>query len=73
MMNVIINEGLCDYQFINTWCSDFQELASHVAAYTPEWAAPLTWLEPDQIRTAARMYATNTPGCIQWGLSLIHI
>ena len=67
MMNVIINEGLCDYQFINTWCSDFQELASHVAAYTPEWAAPLTWLEPDQIRTAARMYATNTPGCIQWG------
>ena len=38
-----------------------------MAEYTPEWAAPITWLEPDQIRQAARLYAMNTPGCIQWG------
>ena len=44
-----------------------RQLQEHVAEYTPEWAAPITWLEPDQIRQAARLYAMNTPGCIQWG------
>ncbi len=67
MLNVIIYEGLVDYDFVGQWCSGFDELSEHVAQYTPEWAAPITWLEPEQIRTAARMYATNTPGCIQWG------
>ncbi len=67
MLHVLIYEGLCDYEFVNTWCDGFDELTEHVAEYTPEWAAPITWLTPDQIRTATRMYATNTPGCIQWG------
>ena len=53
MLNVIIYEGLVDYDFVGQWCSGFDELSEHVAQYTPEWAAPITWLEPEQIRTAA--------------------
>ncbi len=67
MLHVILYEGLGNGEFIGQWCSGFEELMGHMVDYSPEWAAPITWLEPEQIRTAARMYATNTPGCIQWG------
>ncbi len=41
--------------------------------FAPEWAAPITWLTPDQIRAGARMYATNRPGNIQWGVAVDQI
>mgnify|MGYP003377521091 FL=1 len=67
LLHTVIYEGMADYEFIGQWCDGFDELMEHVAQYSPEWAAPITWLEPDQIRAAARMYAMNKPGCIQWG------
>ena len=67
MLHVILYEGLGNGEFIGQWCSGFEDLMGHMVDYTPEWASEITWLSPDQIRTAARMYATNTPGCIQWG------
>ncbi|HIW77493.1 MULTISPECIES: molybdopterin-dependent oxidoreductase [Gordonibacter] len=67
MLNTIIYEGLYDFEFVAQWCDGFDELQEHVAEYTAEWAAPITWLDADQIRQAARLYAMNTPGCIQWG------
>ncbi|MBC2890251.1 molybdopterin-dependent oxidoreductase [Gordonibacter massiliensis (ex Traore et al. 2017)] len=67
MLHTIIYEGLVDWEFVGEWCDGFEELQEHVAEYTPEWAAPITWLDADQIRQAARLYAMNTPGCIQWG------
>ncbi|MFA6808307.1 MAG: molybdopterin-dependent oxidoreductase, partial [Eubacteriales bacterium] len=69
-LNVIIYEGLCDQEFIDKWCVGFDELFEHVEQYTPEWAAPLTWLTPEQIREGAYMYAKNTPGNIQWGTAV---
>ena len=69
MLNVIINEFLYDFDFVDKWCDGFEELREHMAPYTPEWAAPITWLDPEDIRKAARMYATTKPGCIQWGCS----
>ena len=59
LLRTIIWEGLCDFAFVRDWCQDFDALKEHVRDYTPEWAAPLTWLSPEQIRAAARMYATN--------------
>ncbi len=66
MLNVILNEFLYDFDFVENWCTDIDELRDHMEPYTPEWAAPLTWLDPEQIREAARMYATNRPGNMQW-------
>ena len=37
---------------------------------TPEKAAEITWLKADDIRRAARLFAEDTPGCIQVGSSL---
>jgi anaerobic selenocysteine-containing dehydrogenase len=67
MINVIISESLYDADFVANHCHGFQELVGHIAPFTPEWAAPLTWLEAADIRAAARSYATIRPACLQWG------
>jgi len=72
-LNVIIHEGLYDQEFVENSCVGFDELAQHVQQYTPEWAAPLTWLDSELIRESARMYATNKPGNIQWGTAVDQI
>ena len=67
MLNTIIFEGLYDKKFVKEWCIGFDELKKHIKPYTARWASEKTWLDPELIREAARMYATNTPGNIQWG------
>jgi anaerobic selenocysteine-containing dehydrogenase len=37
----------------------FQLFKEHVAQYTPEWAAPITGLDEDQIRTVATEFGEN--------------
>ena len=36
----------------------------------PEWAAAITGIPAENIETAARIYATTRPACIQWGNAL---
>jgi len=67
MVHTIIYEGLYNADFVQNWCSGWDELVAHMEQYSPEWAAPLTWLDPEKIREAARLYAKNTPSNIQWG------
>ncbi len=70
MMNVIINEGLYDKEFVENWTYGFDKLKERVQEYTPERVAEITWLDKDDIIKAARMFAIDTPGCIQVGSSL---
>ncbi len=70
MMNVIINEGLWDKEFVEKWTYGFDKLSKRVQEYTPERAAEICWLNADDIRKAARLFAIDTPGCIQIGSSL---
>ncbi|WP_019850040.1 molybdopterin-dependent oxidoreductase [Desulfitobacterium sp. PCE1] len=72
-INVIIYEGLADYDFVYEHCVGFDELTAHVEEFTPEWAEPLTGVSADLIREGARMYAMNKPGNIQWGTALDQI
>ncbi len=70
MINVIINEGLWDKEFVEKWTYGFDALKERVQEYTPERVADITWLKADDIRKAARLFAVDTPGCIQIGSSL---
>ena len=72
IMNVIINEGLYDEDFVDTWTVGFDELRSHVQEYAPEKVAAITWVPADMIRQAARLYATSKPACIHWGNAIDH-
>jgi thiosulfate reductase / polysulfide reductase chain A len=60
-MNVLIAERLADREFIEQWTVGFDKLAAHVAALTPEWAAPLTDLSADLIRQTARALGRERP------------
>src|SRR5512136_2150400 len=57
MINVIISEKLYDTNFIDQYTLGFEQLASAVMNYTPDWAATLTGLEADVIRRIAREFA----------------
>lgn len=57
MMNVIINEGLADEEFIRTRTEGYEELKKIVAEYTPERVAEICHIDPDHLREAALMYA----------------
>jgi anaerobic selenocysteine-containing dehydrogenase len=70
MMNVIINEGLYDKEFVENWTFGFDELKDRVKDFTPKKASEITWIPEEKIIQAARLFAVDTPGCIQVGSSL---
>lgn len=70
MAHVIINEDLCDHDFVSRWTVGFNRLQKHLESYSPEHIETLTWIPAKNIRKAARMYATIRPGCILWGNAL---
>jgi anaerobic selenocysteine-containing dehydrogenase len=72
MIHVIIAEELYDKSFVGTWTYGFDRLAEHVRAFTPEWAAPITWVNADAIRAAARLFATTRPATLEWGCAIEH-
>jgi anaerobic selenocysteine-containing dehydrogenase len=72
MINVIIEEGLYDREFVEKWTVGFDELKVHVRDYTPEKVAEITWVEPEKIRQVARFYATGGPACFRWGNGFEH-
>ena len=55
-LNVIIEEGLYDRDFVDEWCHGFDELAEHVKAYTPEYVADFCGITADEVRKAARLF-----------------
>jgi len=63
-MNVIINEDLHDRDYVDRYCSGFEQLAAHVQPFNPEWAYLETGLEPDQIRATARVMAQAAPATL---------
>ena len=70
--HVIITENLYDADFVARWTSGFDRLAAHVRGFTPEWAEPITTVPAEKIRAAARMFATTTPGMLEWGCAVDH-
>ncbi len=63
-INVIINEKLYDAAFVEKWCHGFDKLAERVQEYSPEKMAEITWISADEIKAAARLYATTKPAAL---------
>jgi len=58
MMNVILSEGLQDDAFIADRTEGFEQLKDIVKEYTPERVAEICHIDAEDLRKAARMYAT---------------
>ncbi|MDP6180216.1 MAG: molybdopterin-dependent oxidoreductase, partial [Desulfatiglandales bacterium] len=61
MINVIIEEGLYEKDFVEKWCHGFDKLAERAREYSPEKAAEITWVPADRIMKAARLLGENKP------------
>ena len=66
-LHVAIAENLYDRHFVERWTHGFDELAHHVREYSPESASDITRVPAEDIRSAARAYATGRPATIAWG------
>ncbi len=71
ILNVIINEGLYDKQFVAKWCVGFDELKTRVQEYPPQRVSEITWVAQEEIIKAATMYATNRPGTVHTRMGML--
>ncbi|MFN4136729.1 MAG: formate dehydrogenase subunit alpha [Novosphingobium sp.] len=74
MAHVIVTEGLADEAFIRERCDweEYRHWAEFVSAErnSPEFLAPVTGVDPELVRGAARLYATGGNGAIYYGLGV---
>ena len=74
LAHVIVTEGLMDEAFVRERCDweDFSEWAAFVAEpqNSPETVGPMIGVDPQEIRAAARLYATGGNAAIYYGLGV---
>lgn len=68
--HVILVEGLANNAFIDERTEGFAEFKTAVADWTPERAAIISGVPADQIRQAARLYATARASAIFWAMGI---
>ncbi|MDD6785462.1 MAG: molybdopterin-dependent oxidoreductase [Eggerthellales bacterium] len=69
MLNTIIDEDLVNHDFIDKWTYGYDALVESVQGKDADWAAEICGVDADDIRKAARLYATAESAAIQWGLA----
>ena len=74
LAHVIVTEGLVNEAFVRERCdwSEFQDWAAFVseAKHSPEAVEALTGVQAQEVRKAARLYATGGNGAIYYGLGV---
>jgi len=70
MIHEIISKGLYDKDFVGEWVVGFEALKEAASAYAAERVAKDIWLDPEMIKTAAQLYATERPASIIEGNGL---
>lgn len=65
MMHVLIRDDLIDREWVDAHTLGFDELAAHVADWTPERAAAICGLDVDVVERLARDFGTIRPAAIR--------
>ncbi|MDP2916447.1 MAG: molybdopterin-dependent oxidoreductase [Dehalococcoidia bacterium] len=60
-INIIIEEEMYDKQFVEKWCTGFEELRRRAREYPPERVADITWIPKEKIVAAAKLYGSTRP------------
>lgn len=73
MVNVVLEEEIWDKEFVEQRTENLEELKLVTAKYTPEYVEEITGITPEQLRAAARLYASPGKKCsIFYGMGLAH-
>ncbi len=70
LMHIFIEEGLVDQKFIEERTENFEAMKEMVKDYTPEKVAEICQIDADQLREAARIYATANRAPIMYCLGV---
>ncbi len=70
IMNVIVEEGLYDQQYIEAFTENWEAEKAHLAQFPPEKMAELCGIPADTLRAVARDFATAKSGMIFWGMGV---
>ena len=70
MMNVILEEGLQNEEYIREFTDDFEAVREVVSRYTPEEAEEVTGVSAEDIRATAREYASERHAAIFYTLGI---
>ena len=70
MMNVIINEGLHDADYVERYTLGFEQLRARAMEFPPERVAEITGIPVADILTLSREYATQQPSAIRQGVAV---
>ena len=72
MIHVLIRDNLIDSDYVSRHTTGFDELAHHVATWTPERAATICKVDALTIEQLAREYGTTTPTFIRTMIGAEH-
>ncbi|NWG07233.1 MAG: formate dehydrogenase subunit alpha [Chloroflexi bacterium] len=70
MAHVIVKENLVNWDFVNRRTEGFETFVESLEKFTPEYAEEISGVPAEDIRKAARMYATAKNGAIYWGMGI---
>ncbi len=70
IMNVIVEEGLYDQQYIEAYTENWEAQKQHLKDFPPEKMAPLCGVDADELREVARLFANAKAGMIFWGMGI---
>jgi formate dehydrogenase major subunit len=70
MASVIVTEGLVDEEFVASRVDGLDAFAEHISAWPPERAEAICGVRAEDIRAAARLYATAKPAISFHGLGV---
>ncbi len=70
MMNIIINEGLADEEFIANRTEGFEEVREVVAKYTPDVVERISGIPQQELRQAALMYGQAERAAIVYAMGI---
>jgi predicted molibdopterin-dependent oxidoreductase YjgC len=68
LIKVIVDEGLQDKEFLKNHTQDFAKLERSLLKVNMAEVAEKTGLSEDEIRSAARLYASRRPACLVYGV-----
>ncbi len=70
MMNVILSENLHALEYINEKTENFDKFKDIIENFTPEMAAEICGCNPEDIKKAARIYASGNKAAIYYAMGI---
>ncbi|MGI9419205.1 MAG: formate dehydrogenase subunit alpha [Geminicoccaceae bacterium] len=70
IMQVILEEGLYDEQYVQAHTEGFDQLKEHLGGFPPEKMAEVCGIDADTLRTVARKFATAQRSIVFWGMGV---